>query len=47
MEDGQGNGRFPNATRPDEGDWSEAFDETNDPLNQFIPSETGPRRRGR
>ena len=47
VEDGQGNGCFPDPACTDESDWSEVFDKANDLLNQFVPSETGPRRRRR
>ena len=47
VEDGQGDGCFSYTTRTDEGDWGEVFDETNDLLDQFIPSETCPRWLGR
>ena len=46
VKDRQDNGCFPNPTRTDEVDWSEALDETNDLFDEFIPSKAGPRRRG-
>jgi hypothetical protein len=33
VEDGQGNGCFPDATCTDESDWGEAFSETDDLLD--------------
>ena len=42
VEDAQGNGCLANTTRTDESDWGEAFSETDDLLNQLIPSEEGP-----
>ena len=47
VEDGQGNGRFPNPARTDESNRSEGLDKANDLLNQLVPSETGPRWWGR
>ena len=46
VENGQGDGSFPNPTYPDERDWCAAVGETNDLLNQFIASESGPWWRG-
>ena len=46
VENGQGDGSFPNPTRPDESDWCATVGETNDLLDQFVASETGPWRRG-
>ena len=47
VEDGEGNGCFPNPPYTNERDGFEVFGKSNDLLNQFIASETGPRRRGR
>ena len=44
VEDRQSNGRFPDSPYTDESDWSEIFGETKDLLDQFVPSEAGPRR---
>ena len=46
VEDGQSDGRFPDSPCADESDWGEVFGETNEILDQFIASETGPRRWG-
>ena len=47
MEDGQSNGCFPDSSWTDKSDWNEIFSETNNLLDQFVTSETDPRRRGR
>ena len=47
MEDGQSDGRFPDPAWADQGDWSEAFSEDDNPLDQLVASETSPWRRGR
>ena len=47
VEDRQGDGRFPNSPGTDESDRCEVFSETNDLVDQFVASETGPRRWGR
>jgi len=47
VEDGESDRRFPNPPCTDESDWSEIFCEANDLLDQVLPPETGPRRRGR
>jgi len=44
VEDRQSNGCFPDPPCADESDWSEIFGETKNPLDQFVPSEAGPRR---
>ena len=46
VEDGQSNGGFPDPSWTDESDWSKAFREVDDLLNQFVASETGPWWRG-
>ena len=46
VENGQGDGCFPNPPCSDESDWREVFCEINDLLDQFVASETGPRWRG-
>ena len=43
VEDRQGNGCFPDSPCTDESDWSEIFSEAKDLLDQFVPSEAGPR----
>jgi hypothetical protein len=47
VEDGQRDGRFPDAPCTDESDGFEVFGETDDLLDQFVTSETRPGRRGR
>jgi hypothetical protein len=47
MKDGQGDGCLPDPASADESDWSQVFHETDDPLDQFVASETGPWRRWR
>jgi hypothetical protein len=47
VEDGQGDGGFPDATCTDESGWGEGFCETNDLPDQLFTPETGPRWRGR
>jgi len=47
VKDRQGNGSFPDPPSTDESYWSEIFGETKDLLDQFVPSETGPRPRRR
>ena len=47
VKNGQGNGCLADSSRTDECNWSQIFGETNDPLDQFVTSKTGPRRRGR
>ena len=47
VEDGQGNGRFPNPPWTNESGWGETFSETNDLLDQFVASKTDPWRRRR
>ena len=47
MENGQGDRRLADSASTDEGDRSQVFGETDDPLDQFVASETGPRRRWR
>ena len=47
VEDGQGNGRFPNATSTDESDWTKILRKGNDAFDEFVASETGPGRWGR
>ena len=47
VEDSKGDGGFPNPPRTDESNRFEVFGETDNLLNQFTASETGPRRRRR
>jgi len=47
VENRQGNGCFPNPPGADESDWSEVFSQTDDLLDQLVPSETRPRPWGR
>ena len=47
VEDGQGNGCFPDPPWADESDWCEIFCEADDLLDQFVATETGPRSWGR
>ena len=47
MDDSQSSGRLANSTDTDESDWSEAFRETNNLLDQLVAPKEGPRRRGR
>ena len=47
VEDCQGYGCFPDATRTDESDWTEIFCKGDDAFDKFVTPETGPRRRGR
>jgi hypothetical protein len=47
VEDGESNGRLPDASCADESDGFEVFSEPDDLFNQFVTSETVPRRRGR
>ena len=47
VEDGQGDGRLANTTGADESDRGEVFCETDDLLDQFVATETGPWRLGR
>ena len=43
----QSDGRPADSAGTNEGDWGRIFRETNDPLDQFAASETGPRCRRR
>ena len=47
MENGQSGGCLANSTGTDESDWSEAFRETNNLLDQLVAPKGGPRWRGR
>ena len=47
VEDGQSDGGFPDPAWTNQSERSEVFSEENDPLDQFITSETSPWRRGR
>ena len=47
MKNGQSDGCFADSASTEESDWSQVFGETDDFLDQFVASETGPRRRGR
>ena len=47
MKDSQSDGCLSDSTSTNEGDGCEVFGQTDDPLNQLVTSETGPRRRGR
>ena len=47
VEDSEGNGCLPNPPCADESDGFKVFSESNDLLNQFVASETGPGWRGR
>jgi len=47
VEDGEGDGRFPNPSCADESNWSEIFCEADDLIDQILTSETSPRRWGR
>ena len=47
VEDGQGDGCFPDPPWTDESDWGEVLCETDNLLDQIVASETGPRLRGR
>jgi hypothetical protein len=47
VEGGQSNGCLPDPACTDESDWCEGIGETDDPLDQLVASETGPRWRGR
>jgi len=43
VKDCQSDRRFPDSPCTDESDWSEAFGQTDDLLDQLVPSETRPR----
>ena len=47
VEDGEGDGGFPNPPCADEGDGFEVFSKSDDLVDQFITSKTIPWRRGR
>jgi hypothetical protein len=47
VEGSQSNGSLPDPACTDESDGCQAVGETDDPLDQLVASETGPRRRGR
>jgi len=47
VKDSQSDRCFPDSTWTDESDWCAVFGETNDPLDQFVTSETGLRWWGR
>ena len=47
VKDSQSDRGFPDSSCADESDWSKVFCETNDLLDQFVASKTGPRWRGR
>ena len=47
VEDGENNRRLSNSARTNESNRCEVSGESNDLLNQFVASETGPRWRGR
>ena len=47
MEDSQDNGRLPNPAGSNESDGCQVLRQIDDPLDQLVTSETGPRRRGR
>ena len=47
VEDGQGNGRFPDPPWTDESDWGQVFCEADHLLDHFVTTETGPRWWGR
>ena len=47
MKNSQSDRRLADSASTDEGDWSQVFGETDDPFDQFVASETGPRRRWR
>ena len=47
VEDGQSDGRFPNAAWTDQSDWGKVFYEANDPVDQLVASKTGSWWRGR
>ena len=47
VEDGEGNGCFPDSPCTDESNRFEVIGECNDLLNQVVTSKTVPRRRGR
>jgi hypothetical protein len=47
VEDGEGDGRFPDPACTDQSDGFEIFGDYDDLINQFPTSETGPWRRGR
>jgi len=47
VEDNQSDGRFPDPAGADESDWCQVFCQANDLVDQFVTSETSPRRRWR
>ena len=47
VEDGEGDGRFPDTPRTNESDWFQVFGESDDLLNQLVTSEAAPRGGGR
>ena len=47
MKNGQTDGSFADSASTDESGRSQVFCETGNPLDQFVTSKTGPRRRGR
>jgi len=47
MKNSQSDGCLADPASTDESDWSQVFGKTGDPLDQFVTSKTGPRRRGR
>ena len=47
VEDSQSDGSFADPPWTDESEWSEVLSKTDDPLDQLVTPETGPRRRGR
>ena len=47
VEDGESDGSFPDPSCTDESNWGEVFCETDDLVDQLVPSKAGPRWRGR
>ena len=47
VENCQSDGCLPDSSRTDESNWGQVFSEADDPLDQFVASEAGPRCRGR
>ena len=47
VKDSQSDGCFPDPPWTDESNWGDVFCQTDDPLDQLVTSETGPRRWGR
>ena len=47
VEDGEGDRSFANATSTNKSDWIKFLGQTNDPLDQFVATETSPRWWGR